>query len=107
MALHSSDSLVASLKHVARPVWVHSSLFSCADQDGELSAIVGVVFYANRDVIRSPEVDVAHASEKRLPARLLQTLYPRGIERLGQDTAVGPPRCPETRPRGPSPPHGW
>ena len=64
MALHSSDSLVASLKHVARPVWVHSSLFSHADQDGELSAIVGVVFHANRDAVRSPEVDVAYAFKK-------------------------------------------
>ena len=51
MALHSSDSLVESLKHVARPVWVHSSLFSVTDQDGELSAIDGVIFHANRDVI--------------------------------------------------------
>ena len=64
MALHHSDSLVASLNHVARPVWVHSSLIRYADQDGELVAIVGVVLYADRYVIRSPEVDVAHASEK-------------------------------------------
>ena len=64
MALHSSDSLVASLKHVARLVWVHSSLFSHADQDGELSAIDGTVFYADRHVIRSFEDVVAYASEK-------------------------------------------
>ena len=64
MALHSSDSLVASLNHVARLVWVHSSLFSVTVQDGELSAIVGVIFYANRYVIRSLEVDVAHAFKK-------------------------------------------
>ena len=64
MALHQSRSLKESLNHVARLVWVHSSLFSCTVQDGELSAIVGVVFYANRDVIRSPEVDVAYAFKK-------------------------------------------
>ena len=64
MALHSSDSLVESLNHVARPVWVHSSLFSVTDQDGELAVVYCVIFHANRDVIRSPEVDVAHASEK-------------------------------------------
>ena len=43
MALHQSDPLMESLKHVARPVWAHSSLFSHADQDGELATIVGVV----------------------------------------------------------------
>ena len=64
MALHSSDSLVESLNHVARPVWVHSSLFSHAVQDGEFVVVVGVVLYANCHAVRSPEVDVAHASEK-------------------------------------------
>ena len=39
MALHQSDPLVESLNHVARPVLAHSSLFSVADQDGELAAI--------------------------------------------------------------------
>ena len=53
MALHHSDSLVESLNHVARFVWVHSSLFSHADQDGELIVIDCVVFHANRHVIRS------------------------------------------------------
>ena len=51
MALHQSRSLKESLNHVARPVWVHSSLFSVADQDGELSAIDGTVFYANRHAV--------------------------------------------------------
>ena len=64
MALHSSDSLVASLKHVARPVWVHSSLFSCTVQDGEFVVVVGVVFDADRHVVRSPEDDVAYAFKK-------------------------------------------
>ena len=51
MALHQSDSLVESLNHVARPVWAHSSLFSVAGQNGELSAIVGDVLCADRDVV--------------------------------------------------------
>ena len=64
MALHSSDSLVESLNHVARPVWVHSSLFSHADQDGEFAVLVGIVLDADRHVIRSFEDVVAYASEK-------------------------------------------
>ena len=51
MALHQSDPLVESLNHVARPVWAHSSLFSVAGQNGELSAIVGDVLCADRDVV--------------------------------------------------------
>ena len=51
MVLHQSRSLKESLNHVARPVWVHSSLFSVADQDGELSAIDDVVYHADRDVV--------------------------------------------------------
>ena len=51
MALHQSDPLVESLNHVARPVWVHSSLFSCAGQNGEFVVVVGVVFHANRHVV--------------------------------------------------------
>ena len=97
MALHSSDSLVESLKHVARPVWVHSSLFSHAVQDGELAVVVGVVLDADRHVVRSPTDVVAHASKKRLSARLFPSLHPRGTPGLGQDTAVGPPCCPEIR----------
>ena len=64
MALHSSDSLVESLKHVAHLVWVHSSLFSHAVQDGEFAVVVGIVLDADRYVIRGPEDVVAHASEK-------------------------------------------
>ena len=51
MALHQSDSLVESLNHVARPVWVHSSLFSVADQDGELAAVYCFVLRANRHIV--------------------------------------------------------
>ena len=98
MALHQSRSLKESLNHVARLVWVHSSLFSHADQDGELAVLVGVIFHANRHVVRCPEDVVAYASKKRLSARLLPTLYPRGIAGLGEDVALGPPCCSETRP---------
>ena len=69
MALHQSLSLKESLKHVARPVWVHSSLIRVTDQDGELAPVDGVVFYAYRDVVRGFEDFVAHADEKRLSAR--------------------------------------
>ena len=75
MALHSSDSLVASLKHVARLVWVHSSLFSLPVQDGEFAVLVGIVLDADRHAVRSFEDVVAHAFKKRLPACLLQTLH--------------------------------
>ena len=51
MALHQSRSLKESLNHVARLVWVHSSLFSVTDQDGEFVVLVGVVFYANRHAV--------------------------------------------------------
>ena len=64
MALHSSDSLVASLKHVARPVWVHSSLFSHADQDGEFAVLVGIVLDADRHAVRRPKDVVAYAFKK-------------------------------------------
>ena len=64
MALHQSRSLKESLNHVARLVWVHSSLFSVTDQDGEFVVLVGVVLDANRHVIRSPKDVVAHAFEK-------------------------------------------
>ena len=51
MALHQSDALVESLKHVARPVLAHSSLFSVADQDGELAAVNCPVLGANRHIV--------------------------------------------------------
>ena len=64
MALYSSDSLVASLNHVARPVWVHSSLFSHTVQDGELVVFDCVIFHADRHVVRRPKDVVAYASKK-------------------------------------------
>ena len=64
MALHQSRSLKESLNHVARPVWVHSSLIRYADQDGEFAVVVGIVLDADRYVIRSPKDVVAYASEK-------------------------------------------
>ena len=51
MALHQSDPLVESLNHVARPVWVHSSLFSCAGQDGEFAPVDCLIFRTDRDSI--------------------------------------------------------
>ena len=64
MALHQSRSLKESLNHVARPVWVHSSLIRYADQDGEFAVVVGIVLDADRHVVRSPKDVVAHAFEK-------------------------------------------
>ena len=52
MALHHSDPLVESLNHVARPVLAHSSLFSVADQDGELAAIDCAVLRTYCDPVR-------------------------------------------------------
>ena len=51
MALRQSDPLVESLNHVARPVLAHSSLFSVADQDGELSTVDCSVFGADRHIV--------------------------------------------------------
>ena len=68
MALHSSDSLVESLNHVARPVWVHSSLFSHTVQDGELAVIVGFVFCTDCDAVRHVEDPVAPAVGQGLSA---------------------------------------
>ena len=69
MALHQSRSLKESLKHVARPVWVHSSLIRSADQDGELVADDGAVFLSDRDPIRDVEDPVAPTDETGLSAR--------------------------------------
>ena len=51
MSLHQSAPLVDSLNHVAHPVWAHSTLFSVAGQDGQLTAIVGVVLRVDRHVV--------------------------------------------------------
>ena len=51
MALHQPDPLVDSLNHVARSVWAHSSLFSVADQDGELAAVDCPVFRTYCDAV--------------------------------------------------------
>ena len=51
MALHQSDPLVESLNHVARPVWVHSSLFSHADQDGEFAPVHCAVLGTDRHIV--------------------------------------------------------
>ena len=64
MALHHSDSLVESLNHVARLVWVHSSLFSVAGQNGELAAIDGAVYHTDRHVVRSLE-DVGPPADRQ------------------------------------------
>ena len=71
MALHHSDSLVESLKHVARLVWTHSSLFSHAGQDGEFAVLVGFVLDADRHVIRSLKDVGPPADRQGMPARLL------------------------------------
>ena len=76
MALHQSDPLVESLNHVSRPVLAHSSLFSVADQDGELATVYCAVLCADCDAVRDVEDPVAPADETRLSARLVQTLHP-------------------------------
>ena len=69
MALHSSDSLVASLKHVARPVWVHSSLIRYADQDGELFAVNRIILRSDCGPVRDAEVVVSPPDGQGMPAR--------------------------------------
>ena len=76
MALHQSDSLVESLNHVARPVWVHSSLFSHADQDGELAVVHCIVFRADRDPLRNVKDPVAPADGQGLSARPVPKMHP-------------------------------
>ena len=73
-------------------MWVHSTLFSCTGQDGELAAIVGVVLRADRYVVRLAEDPVAPANKTRLSARPVPALHPRTTEGFGQNAAVGPPR---------------
>ena len=55
MSLHQSTPLVDSLNHVARPVWAHSTLFSAAVQDGQLSTVHCAALRANRDPLRNVE----------------------------------------------------
>ena len=88
-------------------MWVHSTLFSCTGQDGELAAIVGVVLRADRYVVRLAEDPVAPANKTRLSARPVPALHPRTTEGFGQNAAVGPPRCTELGSWGPSPSKGW
>ena len=76
-------------------MWVHSTLFSCTGQDGELAAIVGVVLRADRYVVRLAEDPVAPADKTRLSARPVLALHPRTTEGFGQNAVVGPPRCTE------------
>ena len=88
-------------------MWVHSTLFSCTGQDGELAAIVGVVLRADRYVVRLAEDPVAPADKTRLSARPVPALHPRTTEGFGQNAVVGPPRCTELGSWGPSPSKGW
>ena len=78
-------------------MWVHSSLFSHADQDGEFTAIVGDVLCADRDVVRDAKDPVAPAYRQGLSASPVPKMYPRRVEGLGENAAVGPPHCRETR----------
>ena len=69
MVLHQSDSLVESLNHVARPVWAHSSLFSCAGQNGELAAVYCFVLRTHCDLVRDAEDVGPPADGQRMSAR--------------------------------------
>ena len=76
MALHQSDPLVESLNHVARPVWVHSSLIRVTDQDVELAPVHCAVLGTYCGPVRYVEVVVPPADGSRMPARLVPTLHP-------------------------------
>ena len=75
MALHQSDSLVESLNHVGRPVWVHSSLFSHADQDGEFAPVHCVVLRTNCCFVRNAEDVGPPADGQGMPARLVPAMH--------------------------------
>ena len=76
-------------------MWVHSTLFSCTGQDGELAAIDCVLLRTHRHVVRHAEDPVAPADKTRLSARPVPALHSRTAEGFGQNAAVGPPRCTE------------
>ena len=56
-------------------MWVHSTLFSHAVQDGELAAIDCPVLGANRDPLRDVEDVGPPPDGKGMSARPVQTLY--------------------------------
>ena len=78
MALHQSDSLVESLNHVARPVWVHSSLFSCAGQNGELSTVDCALLRTDCCSVRDVKDVGPPADGQGMPARPVPAMHPRG-----------------------------
>ena len=65
-----------SLNHVARSVWAHSSLFSHAVQDGELTPIIGVVLCTDCGSLRYVADIEPPPDGTRMFPRLLQKMHP-------------------------------
>ena len=107
MSLHQSASLIKSLNPVARSVWAHSSLIHQANQDGELTPVYCVVLGADCHIDRHAEDLASPAHGPWVVPRAVPSLYAWGVAELGQNVPVGPSHCQETRPWGPSTPHGW
>ena len=95
---HQSAPLIDSLNYVARSVWAHSSLFSHAVQDGELTPVDCPVLRADRDPIRHAQDPAPPPDGSRMFPRPVQTLHAQRIEGMGQNVALGPPYRPEIRP---------
>ena len=72
-----------SLNHVARSVWVHSSLFSHAVQDGELTPIDCFVLRTDRDTLRHAQDAAPPPDVQGLSARHVEVLHAQRIKRMG------------------------
>ena len=83
MSLHQSAPLMESLNHVARSVWVHSSLFSHAFQDGELVTVHCIVLRTHRDPLRHVEDAALPPDGQGLSARHVEALHAQRIKRMG------------------------
>ena len=75
MALHQSRSLKESLNHVARPVWTHSSLFSCAGQNGEFAPVYRVVLGTDCCFVRDVEDSSPPPDGKGMFPRLVPAMH--------------------------------
>ena len=87
-------------------MWLIPVLFSGADQDGELVTVDRALLRTHCHAVRHAEAATQTADGQGMSARHVETLHPRGIEKLGQDVALGPSCHPKFRSRGPSPSHG-
>ena len=79
-------------------MWLIPVLFSVAVQDGQLAAVVGAVHGADCHAIRDVKGAASPPDGQGVSTRHVETLYARGIKKLGQDVALGPSCGPEPGP---------